>query len=63
MAQNERMRIGIFCFRNDLRLHDNRALLTALDACDRLHLVYVFEDRLWRESAPIEYQHIGQGSY
>ena len=52
MAQNDRMRIGIFCFRNDLRLHDNRALLTALDACDRLHLVYVFEDRLWRESAP-----------
>ena len=46
------MQTGIFCFRNDLRLHDNRALLTALDACDRLHLVYVFEDRLWRESAP-----------
>jgi deoxyribodipyrimidine photo-lyase len=46
------MQTGIFCFRNDLRLHDNQALSAALDTCDKLHLVYAFEDRLWKGSSP-----------
>jgi deoxyribodipyrimidine photo-lyase len=42
------MLTGVFCFRNDLRLHDNETLLLALQECDQLYLVYPFEDRLWK---------------
>jgi len=42
------MQSGVFCFRNDLRLHDNEALSLALRECDQLYLVYSFEDRLWK---------------
>ena len=42
------MQTGVFCFRNDLRLHDNETLLLALSECDQLYLVYSFEDRLWK---------------
>jgi len=44
--------VGVFCFRNDLRLHDNQALREALSACDRLYLVYAFEERYWQASPP-----------
>jgi deoxyribodipyrimidine photo-lyase len=40
--------VGVFCFRNDLRLHDNLALQQALAVCDQLFLVYAFEDRIWK---------------
>ena len=43
---------GIFCFRNDLRLHDNAALQLALQKCDQLFLVYAFEDRYWLSKNP-----------
>ena len=46
------MSIGVFCFRNDLRLHDNSALQFALSECDQLHLVYSFEERLWTAQNP-----------
>jgi len=42
------MQSGVFCFRNNLRLHDNEALSLALRECDQLYLVYSFEDRLWK---------------
>lgn len=41
-----RMRRGIFWFRNDLRLHDNRALAAAAAHCDELSLVYCHDHRL-----------------
>ena len=43
---------GVFCFRNDLRLHDNEALELAVSQCDRVILVYCFEDRLWLAKKP-----------
>lgn len=43
---------GVFCFRNDLRLHDNAALEHALRECDQLFLVYAFEDRYWLAKNP-----------
>ena len=46
------MVIGVFCFRNDLRLHDNPALQKAVEECDKLYLVYVFEDRVWKAVRP-----------
>jgi deoxyribodipyrimidine photo-lyase len=42
---------GVFCFRNDLRLTDHPALSLALEKCQRLFLVYVFEDRIWKASS------------
>ena len=42
------MQCGVFCFRNDLRLHDNESLLLASRECKQLYLVYSFEDRLWK---------------
>ena len=46
------MVLGVYCFRNDLRLHDNPALQLAREECDQLLLVYAFEDRLWRTKKP-----------
>lgn len=46
------MVIGVFCFRNDLRLHDNQALQNALNQCDKLYLIYSFEDRVWKSENP-----------
>ena len=40
--------VGVFCFRNDLRIQDNHALQEALHACDLLYLVYAFENRVWK---------------
>lgn len=40
--------VGVFCFRNDLRIQDNHALQEALHACDLLYLVYTFENRVWK---------------
>jgi len=44
----DRHMVGVFCFRNDLRLQNNHALQEALHACDLLYLVYVFENRVWK---------------
>ena len=38
-------RIGIVWFRQDLRLHDNEALTEALQHCDKIIPVYVFDTR------------------
>ena len=38
---------GIVWFRNDLRLHDNEALLEALDVCDQILPIYIFDDRVF----------------
>ena len=37
-------------FRNDLRLHDNEALATAIDLADEIVLVYVFDARKWADT-------------
>lgn len=46
------MKRGLFCFRQDLRLHDHPALLNALAENDQLDLVYLFEDRVWCSQTP-----------
>lgn len=38
---------GIVWFRNDLRLHDNEALVDAIDSVDEVLLVYVFDTRVF----------------
>lgn len=39
---------GIVWFRNDLRLHDNEALLDAIRSCEEVLPVYVFDTRIFR---------------
>ena len=46
------MRHGIFCFRNDLRLHDQPALTKALQENDVLDLVYFFDPKIWNSGYP-----------
>ncbi|MBK9015754.1 MAG: DASH family cryptochrome [Saprospiraceae bacterium] len=41
-------KIGIVWFRQDLRLHDNEALTEALQHCDKIIPVYVFEERIFQ---------------
>jgi deoxyribodipyrimidine photo-lyase len=40
-------KVGIVWFRNNLRLHDNKALLKAIQVCEYIIPVYVFEDSLY----------------
>ena len=46
------MRHGIFCFRQDLRLHDHPALSHALQQNDVLDLVYFFDPKIWHSEYP-----------
>jgi deoxyribodipyrimidine photo-lyase len=46
------MRHGIFCFRNDLRLHDQPALTKALQENEVLDLVYFFDPKIWNSGYP-----------
>jgi deoxyribodipyrimidine photo-lyase len=46
------MRHGVFCFRNDLRLHDQPALTKALQESDVLDLVYFFDPKIWNSGYP-----------
>ncbi len=39
--------IGIVWFRQDLRLHDNEALTEAIQHCDKIIPVYVFDERMF----------------
>ncbi len=43
------MKRGILWFRNDLRLRDNPALIAALDNCDEILPVYIFDDRYFEK--------------
>lgn len=38
---------GIVWFRQDLRLHDNEAVIQAIQVCDKVHYIYVFDVRVW----------------
>lgn len=44
---NMTAKIGIVWFRQDLRLHDNEALTEALQHCERIIPVYVFDERVF----------------
>jgi len=46
------MRHGVFCFRNDLRLHDQPALTKALQQNDVLDLVYFLDPKTWNSEYP-----------
>ncbi|MFY8041373.1 MAG: deoxyribodipyrimidine photo-lyase, partial [Rhodoferax sp.] len=37
------LKTGLVWFRRDLRIHDNAALATALQQCERVHCVFVFD--------------------
>lgn len=39
--------IGVVWFRNDLRLHDNEAIVNATKSADAVLLVYVFDERIF----------------
>ena len=39
---------AIVWFRNDLRLHDNEALLEALHTADEVMPIYVFDERIFK---------------
>jgi deoxyribodipyrimidine photo-lyase len=43
------MKTAIFWFRNDLRLHDNRALTAACAAYPQVLMVYCLDPRLWQD--------------
>ena len=40
-------KIGIVWFRQDLRVHDNEALIDALDSCEQIVPVFVFDTRVF----------------
>jgi deoxyribodipyrimidine photo-lyase len=50
---------GILWFRNDLRLHDNEALMDALEACDEILPVYVFDDRMFEDKTSYGFSKTG----
>ncbi|MEZ4981805.1 MAG: deoxyribodipyrimidine photo-lyase [Saprospiraceae bacterium] len=52
-------RKGILWFRNDLRLHDNEALLEALNHCEEIIPVYVFDTRLWNGKSSFGFPKMG----
>jgi deoxyribodipyrimidine photo-lyase len=41
-------RKGIVWFRQDLRIHDNEALIDALKGCDEILPVYIFDERIFK---------------
>ena len=43
-------RIGVVWFRQDLRIHDNEALTEALQHCNKVIPVYVFDERVFKGS-------------
>lgn len=49
----------ILWFRNDLRLHDNEALIDALDAGGTIFPVYVFDDRVFKGKTKYGFQKTG----
>ncbi|MEZ5056112.1 MAG: DASH family cryptochrome [Saprospiraceae bacterium] len=53
-------RKGILWFRNDLRLHDNEALLEALNHCEEIIPVYVFDTRLWNGKSSFGFPKMGE---
>lgn len=52
-------RIGIVWFRLDLRLRDNISLADALQSCDQIIPVYVFDERLYTRKSRYGFRRIG----
>lgn len=50
LMTNNKKRVGIFWFTNDVRLHDNPALMRASKLVNELSCVYVY-DRSWQSSS------------
>ena len=44
---------GILWFRQDLRIHDNEALIEAIGHCEEIIPVYVFDERVFKERTPL----------
>lgn len=51
--------IGIVWFRNDLRLDDNEALTNAINSCDEVLSVFVFDERLFYGNTPFGFRKTG----
>jgi len=52
-------KVGILWFRQDLRLHDNEALTEALQLCENIIPVYVFDERLYGKTARYGFKKTG----
>jgi deoxyribodipyrimidine photo-lyase len=53
------IRRSIVWFRQDLRLHDNEALTDAINICDEIIPVYVFDERLFHNKSKYGFPKIG----
>ncbi len=54
------IKIGIVWFRHDFRLHDNEALTQAVNHCDVILPVYVFDQRLYENKSEHGFRQIGK---
>lgn len=52
-------RVGIVWFRNDLRLHDNEALSEAIQVCDQILPVFIFDSTYLENRTPYGFHQIG----
>lgn len=53
------IRRSIVWFRQDLRLHDNEALTDAINICDEIIPVYIFDERLFKNKSKYGFPKIG----
>lgn len=53
------IRRSIVWFRQDLRLHDNEALTDAINICDEIIPVYIFDERLFKNKSKFGFPKIG----
>ncbi|TVR82371.1 MAG: DASH family cryptochrome [Saprospirales bacterium] len=51
--------IGVLWFRNDLRVHDNEALMDAISHVDDVYPVYVFDERMMEGKTPMGFDKTG----
>jgi deoxyribodipyrimidine photo-lyase len=54
------MKTSIVWFRNDLRLHDNEALVSAINNSDQVLPIFVFDEKYWAQS---KFGHVRTGSF
>jgi deoxyribodipyrimidine photo-lyase len=54
------MKTSLVWFRNDLRLHDNEALVSAINNSDQVLPVFIFDDKYWNQS---KFGHVRTGSF
>lgn len=53
------MKTGLVWFRNNLRIEDNRVLFKAMEECDQILLLLIFEEKWMRSTEPLELNRMG----